>query len=54
MLEDNNPKVKLEMKQIEKIKKEADAKAYINPALAEEHNEKAKAFFTDGKFPQAL
>ncbi|KAL4476381.1 hypothetical protein ABPG74_010114 [Tetrahymena malaccensis] len=54
LLEDNNPKVKLEMKQIEKIKKEADAQAYINPALAEEHNEKAKAFFTDGKFPQAL
>lgn len=46
-----NPKVKLEMKAIEKQKKEIEAKAYINPAIAEEHNEKAKAFFLDGKFP---
>lgn len=37
-----NPKVKLEMKQIEKIKKEKDSLAYINPAVAEEHNEKGK------------
>jgi len=35
-----NPKVKLEMKAIEKQKKEIEAKAYINPAIAEEHNEK--------------
>jgi len=35
-----NPKVKIDMKQIEKQKKEIEAKAYINPVIAEEHNEK--------------
>ena len=40
LLEDMNPKVKVEMKQIEKQKKEIESKAYINPVIAEEHNEK--------------
>lgn len=42
------------MKQVEKQKKDTEALAYIDPAKAEEHNEKAKVFFQDGKYPAAL
>lgn len=53
-MEDNNAKVKLELKSVQKLKKDQDELAYINPAIAEEHNEKAKVLFTEGKFPLAL
>lgn len=42
------------MKQVEKQKKDREALAYINPAIAEEHNEKAKVLFQEGKYPLAL
>lgn len=33
------------MKQVEKIKKDLDAKSYINPEIAVEHNEKGIFLF---------
>jgi len=44
-LEDNNPKVKDEVKRIEKLKKDLDAKKYINPELAEQHRVKGNEYF---------
>jgi len=36
------------------MKKDAEAKAYINPELAEEHRLKGNELFKEGKFPLAL
>jgi len=44
-LEDKNKKVVEDLKRCEKIKKESDALAYINPEIAEENNNKAKELF---------
>jgi len=44
-LEDNNPKVRDEMKRIEKLKKEVEAKKYINPEIAEQHRLKGNELF---------
>ena len=34
--------------------KEAAAKAYINPEIAEQHKDKGNELFKDGKFPAAI
>lgn len=39
LVEDNNPAVKDELSKVKKLKKEADARAYVNPELAEKHCE---------------
>ena len=54
LLEHNDSKIKYDMKALEKISKEAAAKAYLNPEIAEEHNEKGKELFKDGKYPAAV
>ncbi|EGR31769.1 stress-induced protein sti1 family protein, putative, partial [Ichthyophthirius multifiliis] len=54
LLEDFNGKVKLDLKAVEKLQKELEQKAFINPQLAEEHNEKAKELFKQGKYPDAM
>lgn len=54
LLEDMNAKVKLDLKNVQKLKKDQDELAYVDPAIAEEHNEKAKGFFTEGNYPSAL
>lgn len=48
LLEENNQKVKDELSKIKKIKKEKDAKDYINPELAEKHNEQGTALYKEG------
>jgi stress-induced-phosphoprotein 1 len=40
LLENHDPTVKDAMKRLEKTKKEAEAKAYLNPEIAEAHKEK--------------
>jgi stress-induced-phosphoprotein 1 len=42
------------MKRLEKVKKEADAKAYINPEIAEAHKNKGIELFKSGDFPGAI
>ena len=54
LLENQDQKVKDELKRIQKLKKEHDELKYIDPVKAEEHNTKAKELFTDGKYPEAL
>lgn len=48
LLEENNPKVRDELFKIKKVKKDKDAKDYINPELAEQHNEQGTALYKDG------
>jgi|LauGreDrversion4_2_1035121.scaffolds.fasta_scaffold184850_1 stress-induced-phosphoprotein 1 len=42
------------MKRLEKVKKEAEAKAYINPEIAEAHKNKGIELFKSGDFPGAI
>lgn len=42
------------MKRLEKAKKEADAKAYINPEIAEAHKNAGIELFKNGDFPGAI
>lgn len=48
LLEENNPKVRDELNKFKKLKKEKDAKDYINPELAEKHNEQGTALYKEG------
>ena len=54
LLEDNNQNVRDSLKKLQKMMAELEAKKYINPEIAEEHNEKGKEIFKTGKFPDAL
>ena len=47
-MEDTNPKVKDDLNKYKKIKKEKEAKEYINPELAEKHNEQANTLYKEG------
>jgi stress-induced-phosphoprotein 1 len=42
------------MKRLEKVKKEADAKAYLNPEIAEAHKNAGIELFKNGNFPGAI
>jgi stress-induced-phosphoprotein 1 len=54
MLENNSYDIKEAKKKVEKIKKEMEEKAYINPQIAEQHKAKGNEFFTGGDFVNAL
>ena len=54
LLENNDESIKLSMKNIEKKKRELEAKAYINPDIAEEHKRIAGELFKEKKFPEAI
>ena len=43
-----NQKVKDDLNKYKKIKKEKEAKEYINPELAEKHNEQAGVLYKEG------
>ena len=45
LIEDINPKVKDDLSKCKKMKKEKEAKDYINPELAEKHNEQGSALY---------
>jgi len=54
LLEDNTFAIKDALKKVEKAKKDNEAKAYINPEIAEQHKQKAAALVKEGKFPDAI
>ena len=45
LLEDNNSKVRDYLNKLKKLKKEKEAREYINPELAEKHNEQGTALY---------
>jgi stress-induced-phosphoprotein 1 len=53
-LEDNQQKIREELKKCEKLLKDQEAKNYVNPALGEAANERAKEFFLKGDFAGAM
>lgn len=50
LLEDNVSKVKDELKKVQKLKKELEAKQYINPEIAEKNCEEGNALYKEGTF----
>jgi len=54
LLENNDYKVKEEMKKVERTKKENETKAYFNPELAEQHRLKGNELYSSGKYPDAI
>ena len=54
MLENKDNRIKDHLKQVQALKKKNEEEKYINPELAEEHNEKAKIYYKQGDFPAAL
>lgn len=54
LLENKDSAIKDAMKQLEKKKKETDAKAYLNSDIAEVHKVKGTEFFKAGDFPAAV
>ncbi len=54
LLENNDSTIKDSMKRLEKVKKEAEAKAYLNPDIAEVHKTKGIEHFKAGDFPAAI
>lgn len=54
LLENNDGNIKDAMKRVEKLFKEQQAKAYIDPVKAEEHKEAGVALFKKGDFPGAI
>ena len=45
LLEDHVPKVKDDLKKVQKLKKELEAKQYLNPTIAEQNCEQGNAFY---------
>lgn len=45
LLEDNNSKVRDDLNKFKKLKKEKEAREYINPELADKHNEQGTALY---------
>ncbi len=54
LVENNNKALHDEVRKLQKINKEREEKAYINPQLAEEANERGKEFFKKGDYPNAV
>ncbi len=54
LLENNDIRIKDALKNITKLKEKIEAERYINPELAEVHNNKANELYKAGKFPDAL
>lgn len=54
LLENNDSTIKDAMKRLEKVKKEQEAKAYLNPDIAEVHKTKGIEHFKSGDFPAAI
>jgi stress-induced-phosphoprotein 1 len=54
LLEHKDERIKDELRKVEKLKKIRDEELYINPELAEEHNNKANDLYKAGKYPDCL
>jgi stress-induced-phosphoprotein 1 len=48
LMEDTVQKVKDDLSKCRKLKKEKEAKEYINPELAEKHNDQGAALYKEG------
>lgn len=49
LVEDSKPQIKDELSKVKKLKKDVEAKAYINPEIAEKHCEEGNKLFKEGK-----
>jgi stress-induced-phosphoprotein 1 len=54
LIENNDHGIKMGLQKAQKVKKEADALAYIDPVKAEEHKAAGSELFKNGQYPQAL
>jgi stress-induced-phosphoprotein 1 len=54
LIENNDHGIKMSLQQAQKMKKEKEAKDYINPELAEQHREKGNELYKAGDFPGAI
>ena len=54
LLEDQSHVIKMALQKAKQVKKEAEAKAYIDPEKAEEHRQKGNELFKEGNFPGAI
>ena len=53
-MEKNDSRIKEALKETQKLKKEQEKLAYINPEIAEQENQKANELYKAGKYPEAL
>jgi stress-induced-phosphoprotein 1 len=54
LVENNDHSIKMALQKAQKTKKDEEAKAYINPEIAEEHRLKGNDLFKDGNYPAAI
>jgi len=54
LLENNDHTIKMALIKAQKVKKDEQALAYINPEIAEEHRLKGNDLFKEAKYPAAL
>lgn len=54
LLENNNPKVRSILKEVEREKKRQEELKYIDPELSNQHREKGNEFYKEGKFGEAV
>lgn len=54
LLEDQSHVIKMALNKAKQIKRETEAKAYIDPVKAEEHREKGNELYKGGNYPGAL
>lgn len=54
LLENKDHGIKMSLQKAMKLKKDKEAKDYINPEIAEEHRLKGNELFKEGKYPLAL
>jgi len=54
LLEASDPNIKDSLRDAQSRKRKEDAEKYLNPQLAEEHNNKANEHYKAGKYPDAL
>ena len=54
LLENSDQRIKDALKETHNLKRKTEAERYLNPELAEEHNNKANELYKAGKFPDAL
>mmetsp|Transcript_7375 Transcript_7375/g.12457 ORF Transcript_7375/g.12457 Transcript_7375/m.12457 type:complete len:218 (-) Transcript_7375:137-790(-) len=54
LLENQDHGIKMALQKAQKVKKDQQAQAYIDPVKAEEHRLKGNDLFKEGKFPLAL
>ena len=53
-MEKNDERIKQALKETQKLKKQQEELAYINPEIAEQENSKANELYKAGKYPEAL